>query len=472
MRKFDLNIEKILENWEVKHAVREIIANALDEQKLSGTKEIQIYKDKYGAWIIRDFGRGLKYEHLTQKENEEKLKTEGIIGKFGIGLKDALATFERRSVSVKIFSKHCDITIGRAQKSEFNDLITLHAYIDEPSNPNMEGTMFQLINISDNEIEQAKQLFMIFNTEKILEKTRYGEVLLRKGNMGNIYINGVLAATEENFLFSYNITSLNAQLRKALNRERTNIGRTAYSSIVKNMLLECQTQEIGYLLAEDLKNYDYGSLHDELKWIEVQQHAANILNKYRKVVFVTTEDAEKGTDLINEARQGGFEVITIPKNLKEKLEEKNLKELEKNPDGTNDLIRTLAQFQVERSKNFEFKFVAPEELTFSERKIWDLIPEILQIIGGKPVNVKEIVISEIMQRDTYTFRPSEGLWDREGKIIIKRSALSSREHFIGVLLHELAHARSGAADATREFESELTELIGILGAKAISQSYY
>jgi hypothetical protein len=35
VRKFDLNVEEILENWEVSHAVREIIANALDEQKLS-----------------------------------------------------------------------------------------------------------------------------------------------------------------------------------------------------------------------------------------------------------------------------------------------------------------------------------------------------------------------------------------------------------------------------------------------------
>ena len=40
MREFDLNIEKILESWEVYHAVREIIANALDEQILTNTKDI------------------------------------------------------------------------------------------------------------------------------------------------------------------------------------------------------------------------------------------------------------------------------------------------------------------------------------------------------------------------------------------------------------------------------------------------
>ncbi len=40
MKKFDLNIDKILDNWEVEHAIREIIANAIDEQKLTGSQNI------------------------------------------------------------------------------------------------------------------------------------------------------------------------------------------------------------------------------------------------------------------------------------------------------------------------------------------------------------------------------------------------------------------------------------------------
>lgn len=89
-RNFDLNIEKILEGWEVKHAIREVIANALDEQVLSNTRDITISPDRSGNWHIRDFGRGIRYENLTQNENPEKLKNAGkVIGKFGVGLKDA-----------------------------------------------------------------------------------------------------------------------------------------------------------------------------------------------------------------------------------------------------------------------------------------------------------------------------------------------------------------------------------------------
>jgi DNA gyrase/topoisomerase IV subunit B len=44
MKTFDLNIEEILENWEIHHALREVIANALDEQLLSNTENIKIEK--------------------------------------------------------------------------------------------------------------------------------------------------------------------------------------------------------------------------------------------------------------------------------------------------------------------------------------------------------------------------------------------------------------------------------------------
>jgi DNA gyrase/topoisomerase IV subunit B len=70
-RNFDLNIEKILEGWKVKHAIREVIANALDEQVLSHTQDIIISTDRSGNWHIRDFGPGIHYENLTQNENPE-----------------------------------------------------------------------------------------------------------------------------------------------------------------------------------------------------------------------------------------------------------------------------------------------------------------------------------------------------------------------------------------------------------------
>ena len=99
-KNFDLNIDRILENWEVVHAIRELIANAIDEHVLTKTGKPQILRGETGGWHIRDFGRGLRYQDLIQTENPEKLGSPNVIGKFGIGLKDALATLERRGIQV------------------------------------------------------------------------------------------------------------------------------------------------------------------------------------------------------------------------------------------------------------------------------------------------------------------------------------------------------------------------------------
>lgn len=364
-RKFDLNIEKILEDWETYHAIREIIANALDEQMITQTKAIEIFKDTKNNWHIRDFGRGLRYEHLTQNESEEKAKHTNLIGKFGVGLKDALATFYRNKIKVLIKSKYGDITLGEASKAGFEDIKTLHAYISTPSNQYFIGTEFILSNCSDNDICKAKNLFFIFSSEKILEKSSYGDVLLKNGEIATIYINGVKVAEEENFLFSYNITSINASIRKALNRERTNVGRNAYSDRIKTILLSSKEKSIAEKLIYDLQNFETGNSHDELKWIDVSLHAVKILNSVEKVVFMTPPELIQAARFVEIARQSGYQIITIPENLKQKMNEEV--DLKGNP------IIDLTNFQKEWVNSFSFKFVDYENLSLQEKSILEKI---------------------------------------------------------------------------------------------------
>src|SRR5438046_3105072 len=104
MKNFDLNVDKILENWELSHAIRELISNAIDECVITNTRPPLVVKDDVGWWHVRDYGRCLKYQDLIQSENPEKLSNPSVIGKFGIGLKDALATFDRKGIKVLIRS--------------------------------------------------------------------------------------------------------------------------------------------------------------------------------------------------------------------------------------------------------------------------------------------------------------------------------------------------------------------------------
>lgn len=459
-KKFDLNIEKILEDWKVYHAIREVIANAIDEQILTHTQSIKIWKDSKGKWHIRDFGRGLRYEHLTQNENKEKLENPKVIGKFGIGLKDALATFDRHGVKVFIKSKYGDITIGKSQKYGFKDIITLHAYINPPSDPNFVGTEFVLDGVTDDDINKAKDLFLIFSGERVVEVTKYGEVLEKKGSIARIYVNGVKVAEEDNFLFSYNITSITKKIKQALNRERSNVGRTAYSDRVKAILLSSKSKEVAMALMRDIEKYSMGKIHDELKWIDVQMHAVKILNAEDKVVFFTYNEISNIPDMVDEAKSGGFKVIAIPENLKLKI--RGVRDVNGN------LIREFTQYQKEYMENFTFKFVKPEELTESELEVFNRTEDIFSLIGGKPDIIKEIKISETMVKDPISFHNAVGLWEPPN-IIIKREQLKSLSDYAAILLHETAHALSGARDVTRDFEHELTKLLGILAEKALKE---
>lgn len=62
-----------------------------------------------------------------------------------------------------------------------------------------------------------------------------------------------------------------------------------------------------------------------------------------------------------------------------------------------------------------------------------------------------------------------GLWDPETTSIgIWRDQLKTLPEFGGgVLLHEVAHARSGHGDVTRGFENELTQRLGLASAAAM-----
>ena len=463
-RKFDLNIEKILEGWEVCHAIREIIANAIDEQVLTDTKQVEIAKDGRGAWRVRDFGRGLKYEHLTENENAEKLQNSSkVMGKFGVGLKDALATLYRRGVNVRVHSKHGDITLELAAKHDFSDLTTLHAVIAPPADPRLVGTEFILEGGSDEDIARAKNFFLIFSGEEVLDTTRYGHVL-RRGTDRNarIYVKGMLVAEEEKFAFSYNITSLTSAMSKALNRERTNVGRSAYADRVKAMLLASNSSVVAELLAEDLVAMEQGKNHEEVNWVDVATHASQILNASRKVVFVTASQRTTLPDAVDHALSEGYKVVTLPENIKDHLS--GIKDVEGNP------VRNLEVYQREWAESFEFKFVDKGDLLPRERAIFDRYKEIANLVGGLPAQVKEVKISETMRPDSTSTRDAIGLWESEKRrIIIKRSQLRSLETFAGTLLHEITHATTGCDDVTREFENGLTDALGKVSASVFKR---
>jgi len=462
---FDLNVVRVLEHWSTASALRELIANALDEAVLSKTASPEIiYVPASQTVRIRDYGRGLRHEHLTQNESSEKLShPKTVIGKFGVGLKDALAVFDRIGISVSISSRHEDMLLKRYPKHGFPDITTLHVLVEPPSQPKFEGTEITLCPIDEAALEEAKGLFLQWAGDHVLERTSAGAVLLRPDDgPARIYVNGLLVATEEEFLFSYDITSLTSALRKALNRERTNVGRTAYSERVRAILLATQSEEVAQSLADDLSNYQEGTMHVETGWNEVGLHAVGILNAQGRKLFLTPEQVADSPELIGRAKSDGYDIVIVPPTLADRFGAI--------VDTNGDRIVDAGVWTEQWIESFVFEFVDRSDLTKRERKVFDKLDKIMKLVGGQPSNVEAVNISESLRTD-YPGAPDSygGVWlSDKSLIVIRRDQLESIEVFAGTLLHELVHAISGAQDQSIDFENELSALIGQLAADAIS----
>lgn len=440
---FDLNIEQVLENWSISDALREIIANALDEQILSNTKPIEIFK-KDEIWHIRDYGRGIQYFHFTQNENDEKIKSENLIGKFGVGLKDSLAVLFRHNCKVVIESKFNHVETVMVKKAGF-DIQTLHAEFKSPTNDAMNGTDFAIQGISDKDIENAKHRFLVFNQLMQLESTRYGEVYAcEKKQIPSVYINGVKVAEEMNFMFNYNITSMNAQIRKALNRERSNVGRTAYADTVKNILKSCKKDDVLLPLVDDLQNRMMGTNKDETAWVDVATHAAKTLNKNGNVVFMTPlQRAGLTAQQVEILEQSGKKLVMVTDDVFGKISNN---------------VETFDDIYNDYNESFQYKYVNYQDLTPAEQNVFDLRNKITDYLKSAYKICPNIKVSENIRIGIFG-GSTEGV--HEGNtIIIKRSVLSDAKRFCGVLAHELCHHQHGYEDNTRDFENDLTNMLG------------
>jgi hypothetical protein len=462
-REFDLNIERVLEDWTVPHAIREVIANALDEAALTGTLEPEVDEDAEGNWHVRDHGRGLRYEHLTQNENEEKqANPERVVGKFGVGLKDALATFDRRGVGIRIRSRFGEITTAKQHKHGFDDVTTLHAVIEPPADPAMIGTDVVLTGVSDADIDAAKSLFRHYAGDEVLEETSFGAVLRRPRVAARIYVNGLRVAEEANYLFSYDITSPTKALRAALNRERSNVGRTAYTDRVKAILLAATSDAVAADLAEDLSRFETGRWHDEVQLVDVGVHACRVLNASGRVIFLTPAELNAARDFVDRARADGYRLVVVPQNIRRKLAGME--------DITGAPIVDLDRYRAQWDESFQFSFVDPAELTSSERAIFDRTDAILALVGGRPAHVREILVSTTMRLGASGYAEAAGVWEpKERRIVVKRDQLRTIDAYAGTLLHEVAHATSGTPDISAGFEDALTASLGGVAAGSIEE---
>ncbi len=202
--------------------------------------------------------------------------------------------------------------------------------------------------------------------------------------------------------------------------------------------------------------------HDELSWQDVQLYASQQLRKFHSnSTFITSDDLQKTPSIIDDMKRSGFCPVVVPSNLANKMEDYN----KGAKDG--EVFTTTNQFVSDIQSKFKPVFIEPDKLIEAEKKIYEKTEQILRLIGGLPRQVKDIKIVEKIYESEFYYE-TLGLWQPdENRILIKRKQLCSIKDYAGTLLHECAHAMSSADDVNRDFESELTKIIGILVTQVV-----
>jgi len=178
------------------------------------------------------------------------------------------------------------------------------------------------------------------------------------------------------------------RIRDALNRERSNVGRSAYTPRVKKILQECESEDIAGRLVSEFERFEEGTAREELGWKPIRLHAAKLMNAQKDVVFTTVEEQREQRDLVDHARQDGYEVVTVPENIRDEL--RNVSDVEGNE------MRDINVYGTEYEESFQYEWVSEENLTEDERTVWELRHTILDLLDDPP-HVEEIRVSETMR---------------------------------------------------------------------------
>jgi hypothetical protein len=420
---FDLNIgQNYLSDWSVSFALREIVANAIDEKDEDKFKFNQLDD---GTVIIKDYGEGLKPEHFIFQENSKKNRNDKI-GKFGFGLKDAIGVLWSKDINVEIRSTGYKFTFEMKEKSKGCKIKTLHACIQKLEEDNFKGTEFTIYNCPGREYEGARDNFIRYKELKILSTTSKGQIIEKDTNSkAIIYLNGMKIAEDNRLKFSYNITSPSCKIKNGLNRERKYVSRSVYQTDLVSIIEKSEEEAVLEILVEQLRSSREGKNMSEITWKNVLVKTCNYVLRNKKTIFVSAEDKEENNEaykLLVSSRE--FQILKVSNEL--------LIDIKKYAGSLSVTKLFIEDFLVELQQT-----ISASDLSEKEKEVLDKVLKLLKSIDV--LKSEHYLLNDVRLSDknlAYT--------DQEkSAVVIPRSCLVSVECCSRNLINALCSIRQG-----------------------------
>lgn len=427
-------------NWTTKQGLRELIANALDTHT-----PVNIYKEG-DYWIIEDKGKTpIRREHWVMgMSGHREQKDLTTIGQFGEGFKVGSVVLLRSGKEVEFHTAGENFKPKIELDPTFNTEI-LRVKVEQ--NQRVRGTKILIKGITDDEINEAKNLFLKFRDDVRILKQDGREFIFTTDKVErHIAIRGLIVKPISS-LFSYNIVAKDIQ-----DRDREKITDADIQKNVKPLLGKLSDKESIKRLLSEMLNRNSTALEVQMRF---EPKHKKIWREALAELLGTKKVALKGQYENNlEAQFAGYKVVEPNWYGEDVLEHIGIKKA--------DSLSLIAKKKRAGSRRITKKSLEPyQRENFKQAK--KLIQKYAKNTGDKElieVLRKRIKIhNELGVEDGVVTR---GRYDGAKDVIrITKEATNSRQRLIGTIMHEYAHRQSSAGDYDRKFHNKLTEFLGL-----------
>ena len=422
-------------SWTIKDAIREIIQNGLD------TRTEVTFEQDGNLCEISDCGLGVKLSDFIIGRSSKQGDKE-VIGQFGEGLKIGCLVLARegRQVNIVSLGKSYDFSIQYDDTWQ-EKLLT----IDVDDSPIKQKGTAVSIECSEEEIEQARRLFMQLNPQPVIDTIGVGSNVTGSNILetpGIIYVNG-LAVTKVDALYGYNFVNR----KELVNRDRAAIGHSEIKSCIAEAL--SYTTNVGIisnLMKTAVATAD-GRTYTEFEvmftprkntWLKV------IRELYGTKVCLSSHSPK--VDLA--ATEKNWKVLELPWSFWYSLQR----------------ILPKSEAVIKDTK----RIVPFSRLTAEQKKFFKkgkgIADELAGEAGLKAYPVK-IFVDKEKKDNTRLFNFDQTGFYLNGVAGICHETIKNMDlgKFVGTLLHEYVHGSCGHGDNSRDFENDLTDVIASLG---------
>lgn len=404
LNKLDLNIGLKL-NWDVSKAILELVYNAWDEVQLNNSThfDVEINEREIIISNYTDKGKFLMPDHFLIDPDDFKKGNKAVMGRYGTGLKKALAILVKREYEINIESGYhiYKVIVERKDNTTVN---AVKIKLEELKGIIFSGTKITIMsknNISNTIINHLTK--RVFN----LKYPHNKNTIVENGNH-DFAINNLIIENNPNLLFSYNFI-YNEALLKRPEKNDIRFNGLQYRELIHELIyinLDTNTRSFYNKL------FNLNNLEDYKIELDCIAGFENILELYKDILICTKEEEK----VISEILKYTNKVLVIHENYK-----KTYYELENTNEriGKNFIKNNLTE-----------NYININEPTDIEQQILDKLPCLLERIGI--YETYKVEIYKIVYKDNKYVSSSI---DIKRKIIsLQRNTLESLSRFAKFVL--------------------------------------